>query len=51
MDSHIKLPSCGESPFDWIDDRMLRSSWYPDRLCRSGCNGGGNAGPVMPAGN
>lgn len=24
MDSHIKLPSCGESPFDWIDRERWR---------------------------
>ena len=32
MDSHINLPGIGESPFDWIDERLARSSWQPDRL-------------------
>lgn len=51
MDSHIKLPEIGESPFDWIDDRLARSSWSPDRLCWSGFDGGGsNAGPITPVG-
>lgn len=50
MDSHIKLPEIGESPFDWISDGVFLSCFEVWHCPFEHQGGGSNAGPVVSTG-